>query len=96
MKRVLIALAFALLGAAAAQEPVRLAVLAFDTDDAASPYRFGLATGLQRSLNVIDNLYVPPVGDTLVVAQNTEASELDTTVFAEAFGAQALPGAFKL
>ena len=35
MKRVLIAL-FALLSAAAAQEPVRLAVLAFDTDDAAA------------------------------------------------------------
>lgn len=92
MKNVLIAL-LALLGAATAQpspEPVRLAVLAFDTDDAASPYRFGLATGLQRSLNVIDNLYVPPVGDTLVVAQNTETAQLDTTVFAEAFGAQAL------
>ncbi|CAA9588633.1 MAG: hypothetical protein AVDCRST_MAG86-4166 [uncultured Truepera sp.] len=89
MKRVLIAL-FALLSAAAAQEPVRLAVLAFDTDDAAAPYRFGLATGLQRSLNVIDNLYAPPIGDTLVVAQSTETAALDTTVFAEAFGAQAL------
>ena len=68
-----------LLGAAAAQ-PARVAVLAFDTDEAAAPYRFGLATGLQRSLNVIDNLYVPPVGDTLVVAQRTDAAQLDTTV----------------
>ena len=78
-----------LLGAAAAQ-PARVAVLAFDTDEAAAPYRFGLATGLQRSLNVIDNLYVPPVGDTLVVAQRTDAAQLDTTVFADAFEAQAL------
>lgn len=69
---------------------MRLAVLAFDTDEAAAPYRFGLATGLQRSLNVIDGLYVPPVGDTLIVAQSADAQTLDTTVFAEAFGAQAL------
>ena len=69
---------------------MRVAVLAFDTDEAAAPYRFGLATGLQRSLNVIDNLYVPPVGDTLVVAQRTDAAKLDTTVFANAFEAQAL------
>ena len=83
----------ALLGAAAAQsseQPVRLAVLAFDADEAAAPYRLGLATGLQRSLNVIDNLYVPPVGDTLLVAQSTETAQLNTNVFAEAFGVQAL------
>ncbi len=89
MKRALILVCLLLVSAAAAQ-PARLAVLAFDTDAAAAPYRFGLATGLQRSLNVIDNLYVPPVGDTLIVAQNTDAAELDTTVFAEAFGVQAL------
>lgn len=76
--------------AAFAQTPTRVAVLAFDTDAAASAYRLGLATGLQRALNVIDNLYVPPVGDTLIVAQNTATAQLDTTVFAEAFGAQAL------
>ncbi len=89
MKRVFFLICLALLGTAAAQ-PVRVAVLAFDADEAAAPYRFGLATGLQRSLNVIDNLYVPPVGDTLIVAQSTDAAELDTTVFAEAFGVQAL------
>lgn len=89
MKRTFLILCSALLSVAAAQ-PARLAVLAFDTDADAVPYRFGLATGLQRSLNVIDNLYVPPVGDTLVVAQNTDAAALDTTVFAEAFGVQAL------
>lgn len=77
-------------GSAFAQNPTRLAVLAFDTDAASSAYRFGLATGLQRSLNVIDNLYVPPVGDTLVLAQNTDAAQLDTTVFADAFKVQVL------
>jgi hypothetical protein len=89
MKRALTALAFALLGRrrAGTRAP---GVLAFDTDEDAAPYRFGLATGLQRSLNVIDDLYLPPVGDTLVVAQNTDTAALDTTVFAEAFGAQAL------
>ncbi len=90
MKRAFIALSFVLLGTAVAQEPVRLAVLAFDADQAAAPYRLGLATGVQRSLNVIDNVYAPPVGDTLLVAQSTETTQLDTTVFAEAFGARAL------
>ena len=89
MKKSLLPL-FLLLSAAAAQEPTRVAVLAFDTDAAATPYRLGLATGLQRALNVIDGLYAPPVGDTLVVAQGTPEAELDTTVFAEAFGARAL------
>lgn len=89
MKKSLLPL-FLLLTAASAQEPTRVAVLAFDTDAAATPYRLGLATGLQRALNVIDNLYAPPVGDTLVVAQGTPEAELDTAVFAEAFGAQAL------
>jgi hypothetical protein len=51
----------------------RLVVLAFDADDADSPYRLGLATGLQRVLNVIDGVYVPPVGDTLLVARRAEA-----------------------
>lgn len=90
LNRTLLLLLTLLTGAAFAQAPTRLAVLAFDTDAAASPYRLGLATGLQRTLNVIDNLYVPPVGDTLVLAQSTDTAQLDTTVFAEAFDVQAL------
>ncbi len=89
--KALIFASFIFLGAAQAQtEPVRVAVLAFDADEAAAPYRLGLATGVQRSLNVIDNVYAPPVGDTLLVARSTDTAQLDTAVFAEAFGARAL------
>ncbi len=91
LNRTLIPLLLALLGSATfAQAPTRLAVLTFDTDAASSDYRLGLATGLQRALNVIDNVYVPPVGDTLVLAQNTDPAQLDTSVFADAFEVQAL------
>lgn len=77
--------------AATSGEVDRLLVLAFDAGDATSPYRFGLATGLQRTLNVIDGVFVPPVGDTLLVAQRAEAQgALSTDAFAEAFGARAL------
>lgn len=71
--------------------PERIVVLAFDAVGDAAPYRFGLATGVQRSLNVIGGVYVPPVGDTLLIAQRYEAQgTLDTEVFTEAFGARVL------
>jgi len=76
---------------ALAQEVQRVAVLTFDATEAAAPYRLSLATGLQRSLNVLDGVYAPPVGDTLLVAQSyNEREALNTEVFAEAYDAGAL------
>ena len=75
----------------APQEVTRLPVLAFDAQGDAAPYRLGVATGLQRALNVIDGVYVPPVGDTLLVAQRFEGQgTLSPEVFAEAYDASAL------
>ena len=73
------------------QEVTRLPVLAFDAQGGATPYRLGLATGLQRTLNVIDGVYVPPVGDTLLVAQRFEdQGTLSPDVFAEAYNASTI------
>ncbi len=73
------------------QEVTHLPVLAFDGQGDALPYRLGIPTGLQRALNVIDGVYVPPVGDTLLVAQRFEGQgTLSPEVFAEAYGASAL------
>ncbi len=73
------------------QEVTRLPVLAFDGQGEAEPYRLGLATGLQRTLNVVDGVYVPPVGDTLLVAQRFEGQgTLSPEIFAEAYDASVL------
>ena len=73
------------------QAVTRLPVLAFDGQGEAEPYRLGLATGLQRTLNVIDGVYVPPVGDTLLVAQRFEGQgTLSPEIFAEAYNASVL------
>ena len=75
----------------ASQEVTRLPVLAFDAQGEATPYRLGLATGLQRTLNVIDGVYVPPVGDTILVAQRFEdQGTLNPAIFAEAYDASTI------
>lgn len=76
------------LTASFAQESTRIVILPFNTDDSLEVYSLGLATALQRSLNVIDNVYVPPVGDTLLVTQSLiEAQNIGIASIAEAFGA---------
>ena len=66
-------------------------VLVFDGQGDALPYRLGISTGLQRALNVIDGVYAPPVGDTLLVAQRFEGQgTLSPEVFADAYDAGAL------
>jgi tetratricopeptide (TPR) repeat protein len=54
---------------ALAQGVERIVILPFDTADGLDIYGPALATGLQRSLNVLDTVYVPPVGDALLVVQ---------------------------
>ncbi|HEX7021346.1 MAG TPA: tetratricopeptide repeat protein [Trueperaceae bacterium] len=62
-------LLLALLSAAMAAQPVRPVILPFNAPGGASAYTYGLATALQRSLNVIDGVYAPPVGDSYFVTQ---------------------------
>jgi tetratricopeptide (TPR) repeat protein len=93
MKRLLslLVLTVLTLNVAAAQEAVRVVVLPFSAIGNAAPYQVGLATALQRSLNVIDGLYAPPVGDTLIVTQRLESrGELSAARVASAFGASAV------
>jgi len=39
-----------------------------------APWQLGIATALQRSLNVIDGVYVPPIGDAVVLAERADAA----------------------
>lgn len=69
----------------------RLVVLNFDAQEAKlAPLRLGLATTIQRGLNVIDGVYVAPVGEAMVLAQHTPKAELTAPAFAAAFSAKAL------
>lgn len=65
----LVALFAALSPAALAQDVRRVVLLPFNTSDSAQVYGLGLATAVQRSLNVLDAAYSPPVGDALLYAQ---------------------------
>ena len=58
-----VALLLALACVALAQGPTRIVVLPFSESATLPGLGLGLATGLQRSLNTIDGLYVPAVGD---------------------------------
>jgi len=46
---------------ALAQSLTRIVVLPFNAGQSADTYAIGLAAGLERSLNVIDGVFVPPV-----------------------------------
>ncbi len=71
MKRAFLLFLFALLALSPAlaqsAEPKRILVFAFSTEGSAKPYGVGLAVGLERSLNVLDGLFIPPIGDTVAV-----------------------------
>ena len=90
MKRlcpILTTLLFLVLSLASAQV-TRIAILPFDAQGSTDTYGFGMATALQRSLNVIDNVYAAPVGDTfLYTRQLIEEGRVSVTAVADAFGA---------
>ncbi len=74
-----------------AQDVTRLVVLPFDVSGPAEVYRAGLATALQRGLNVIDGVYVPPVGDALLVfGRLSDQNSVSAEAVAEAFGASTI------
>lgn len=92
MKRVLLILfALVLASVVFAQETKRVVVLPFETVGAAEAYRVGLATGLQRSLNVVNGVFSPPVGDAFMVFQRQFArNEATPDTIAAAFSASVL------
>ena len=69
MKRLTILLLFIVLSFSSAQDLKKLVISTFDTSDSVSNYGLGLATALERSLNLIDNIFVAPVGDSLIYIQ---------------------------
>jgi tetratricopeptide (TPR) repeat protein len=54
---------------ASAQDVTRVVILPFSAASGIEAYGLGLATALQRSLNVVNNLYAPPVGDAYLYTQ---------------------------
>ncbi len=69
----------------------RIVVLPFNASGNTAPYGAGLATAIQRSLNVIDAVYAPPVGDTLFVTRRLESGgQLTAANVASAYDASAV------
>jgi cellulose synthase operon protein C len=89
MKKVLFVLLVIFLPASLAQEVKRLVVLPFSTSENARPYAAGLPVALQRALNTIDNVYVPPIGDGFTVAERL-GEGLNPEALASAFDASAV------
>lgn len=84
----------AVLATAWAQEVQTVVVQPFNAVGEAEPYGLGLATTLQRSLNVINGVYAPPVGDVLLVNGRLQAqARLSVDTLTEAFGASAIVSA---
>ena len=91
MKRTLFSLFIFLLVAplSLAQEVTRVVILPFSVSSSNGAYELGLAAALQRSLNVIDNVYAPPIGDTfLYIRKLIEDDNVSTANIADAFEAQ--------
>lgn len=83
----------AALGLAQAQETRRVVVLPLEGDASVAPWALGMATGLQRALNTVDGLYVPPVGDPAVLADRAREAGLDPVpTVRERFGADTVLG----
>lgn len=92
MSRPLLVLAaLALLGSSLAQDPVRIVVLPFETAASLEAYGLGLPVSLQRSLNALDGVYAPPVGDAALVAGRAAAAG-DEAALARTFAADLVVG----
>lgn len=86
-------LALFLQGAAAQSTPERVLVVPFQGPPELASWSIGLATGLQRSLNVVDDVFVPPVGDPVVLADRADDAGLQpVTVLLEHFAASSVIG----
>lgn len=87
-------LALALLGSAAAQStPQRVLVVPLQGPPELASWSIGLATGLQRALNVVDGVFVPPIGDPVVLADRAVDAGLEPVeVLIEHFAASSVLG----
>lgn len=89
----LVAAALALTTAASAQtSPRRVVLLPFETSDSVEAFGLAFPAALQRALNEIDGVYVPPVGDPGVALQRLLATGTEDAlpILSEAFDADAL------
>jgi hypothetical protein len=91
MKRFFLILVALLISFSLAQDVKRVVILPFNASGSIAAYGLGLATSLQRSLNAINNVYVPPIGDSFQVVQRLlQAEQLTPTHVAEAFQSSVL------
>ncbi len=91
MKKILFALVCFVLPFAIAQDVMRIVILPFNASSSIEAYGLGLATSLQRSLNAINNVYVPPVGDAFQVTQRLlQTEQINPANVASAFDAGVL------
>ncbi|MDZ7707694.1 MAG: tetratricopeptide repeat protein [Trueperaceae bacterium] len=71
----------------------RVVVVPFQGPAELASWQIGLAAGLQRSLNRLGGVFVPPIGDPVVLADQAARAGLDpATVLRDRFGADALLG----
>jgi Flp pilus assembly protein TadD len=86
MKKILTFLGCLVLSCALAQDVKRIVVLPFNASGSIEAFGLGLATSLQRSLNAVNNVYVPPIGDAFQVTQRLlETQQLSPDNVAGAF-----------
>lgn len=91
MKRLFLTLLIATLSFGLAQDVKRIVILPFNASSSIDAYGLGLATSLQRSLNAINNVYVPPIGDAFQVVQRLlQAEQLTPNNVASAFESSVL------
>jgi tetratricopeptide (TPR) repeat protein len=88
MKKTVALLVMLLVALGQAQDPLKALVLPFDANQSFEPYGLGFATGLQRSLNSIEGVYVPAVAEAgLFVTRAHEAGLEAVDAAAEVFAA---------
>ena len=63
--------------AAAQATPQRIVILPFDAEASIDAFALGFPTALQRAINEIDGVYVPPIGDAGVALQRAIAGADD-------------------
>ena len=96
LRRVVVLLAAAVLIAplAYAQDATtRIVAVPLQGPSELGPWQIGVPAALQRAFNVLDGVFVPPVGDPIVLAERAQEAGLDpATVIVERFSADALIG----
>ncbi len=74
-----------------ATNPTRILILPFDVAGAAEPYALGFPVALECSFNVIDGVFVPPIGDGFVTYQRLQQQQrFDAASLAEPYNASVI------